>query len=40
MNERTMFASYTGQRPSIAEDAALHALVHIWITGIYGTAPQ
>lgn len=40
MNERTMFASYTGQRPSIAEDAALDTLVHIWITGIYGKTPD
>lgn len=40
MNERTMFASYTGQRPSIAEDVALDTLVHIWITGIYGKTPN
>jgi len=38
MNEKAMFASYTGQKPSIAEDAALDTLVHIWITSIYGTA--
>ena len=40
MNERAMFASYTGQRPSIAEDAALDTLVHVWIASIYGTAPS
>jgi TetR/AcrR family transcriptional regulator, ethionamide resistance regulator len=40
MNERAMVASYTGQRPSIAEDAALETLVHIWVTSIYGTAPD
>jgi TetR/AcrR family transcriptional regulator, ethionamide resistance regulator len=40
MNERAMFASYTGQRPSIAEDAALDTLVHVWITSIYGKAPN
>ncbi len=40
MNERTMFASYTGQKPAIAEDAALDALVHIWITSIYGKTPH
>ena len=39
MNERTMFASYTGQKPAIAEDAALDALVHVWIASIYG-GPQ
>jgi AcrR family transcriptional regulator len=38
MNERTMFASYTGQRPSIVEVAALDTLVLVWITSIYGKA--
>lgn len=36
MNERTMFASYTGQKPAISEDVALDTLVHVWITSIYG----
>ncbi len=40
MNERAMFASYTGQRPSIAEDSALDTVVHIWVTSIYGTVPN
>jgi AcrR family transcriptional regulator len=40
MNERTMFASYSGQKPSIAEDAALDTLVHVWLTGIYGKPPN
>jgi TetR/AcrR family transcriptional regulator, ethionamide resistance regulator len=39
MNERTMFASYTGQKPAISEDAALDTLVHVWITSIYGHTP-
>ena len=39
MNERTMFASYTSQKPSIAEDAALDTLAHVWITSIYGRTP-
>jgi TetR/AcrR family transcriptional regulator, ethionamide resistance regulator len=39
MNERTMFASYSGQKPAIAEEAALDTLVHIWITSIYGRTP-
>ena len=39
MNERTMFASYTGQKPSIVEEAALDTLVHVWITSIYGKTP-
>lgn len=40
MNERTMFASYTGQKPAIAADAALDALVHVWVTSIYGITPK
>jgi AcrR family transcriptional regulator len=39
MNERTMVASYTGQTPAIAENAALDTLAHIWITSIYGRTP-
>ena len=39
MNERAMFASFTGQKPSIAEDTALDTLVHVWITSIYGHTP-
>ena len=39
MNERTMFASYTGQKPAISEDVALDTLVHVWITSIYGNTP-
>ena len=39
MNERTMFASYSGQKPAIAEAAALDTLVHIWVTSIYGQTP-
>ena len=39
MNERTMFASYTGQKPAISEDAALDTLVHVWVTSIYGRMP-
>ena len=39
MNEKAMFASYTGQKPAIAEDAALDTLVHIWVTSIYGGPP-
>jgi AcrR family transcriptional regulator len=39
MNERTMFASYTGQKPAIVDDTALDTLVHVWITSIYGRMP-
>lgn len=40
MNERTMLASYTGQKPAITQDAALDTLVHVWITSIYGKVPN
>jgi hypothetical protein len=33
-----MFASYTAQKPSIPEEAALDTLVHVWITSIYGVS--
>ena len=36
MNERVMSASYTAQKPAIADDAALDNLVHVWVTSIYG----
>jgi AcrR family transcriptional regulator len=36
MNERAMFASYTAQKPSLDEAAALDTLVHIWVASIYG----
>lgn len=36
MNERVMVASLSTERPGMAEAAALDALVHIWVTSIYG----
>ena len=40
MNERAMLATFSDERPSIAEDAALDTLVHVWITSIYGKPPN
>ena len=36
MNERTMFASFGGQQPSVPEAHVLDTLVHIWVSSIYG----
>ncbi|GAY14193.1 HTH-type transcriptional regulator EthR [Mycobacterium sp. shizuoka-1] len=36
MNERVLFAAQGSQKPTLPEEAALHALAHIWIAGIYG----
>ncbi len=35
MNERTMFASFGGQQPSVPEAHVLDTLVHIWVSSIY-----
>lgn len=36
MNERVVVASQGSRQPALPEEAALEALVHIWITSIYG----
>lgn len=36
MNERTLFASFAGEQPSVPEARVLDTLVHIWVTSIYG----
>ncbi len=36
MNERVMVASLSEERPGMPEEDALDALVHIWVTSIYG----
>jgi TetR/AcrR family transcriptional regulator, ethionamide resistance regulator len=36
MNERTLFASFAEEQPSIATAQLLDTLVHIWVTSIYG----
>lgn len=38
MNERALFASFTDERPAIAQEQLLDTLVHIWVTAIYGEA--
>jgi len=38
MNERTLFASFAAEQPSVPEARVLDTLVHIWVTSIYGEA--
>lgn len=38
MNERALFASFTDEQPSIAQDRLLDTLTHIWVASIYGAA--
>ncbi|MBI3692611.1 MAG: TetR/AcrR family transcriptional regulator [Mycolicibacterium aromaticivorans] len=40
MNERVVVAAQGTQQPTLAEDAALETVVHIWITSIYGGVPD
>ncbi len=39
MNERVMVASLSAERPGMPEEDSLDALVHIWVTSIYGQLP-
>ena len=39
MNERALFASFTDEQPSIAQDHLVDTLAHIWVSSIYGAAP-
>lgn len=38
MNERALFASFSGERPAIPKEQVLDTLVHIWVATIYGDA--
>lgn len=40
MNERTIFAAYAAEKDSIAHDQIVNTLAHVWITSIYGKAPE
>lgn len=40
MNERTMIATFSGEKPALSEDTSLDTLVHLWLTGIYGDVPR
>ena len=38
MNERVQFASFSGEKPAIADADVLDVLVDVWLRAIYGTA--
>jgi len=37
MNERVLYAAFTGEAPALAEDRLLEVLLPIWLNAIYGT---
>jgi hypothetical protein len=39
MNERVLYATFTGDGPAVAEAAAVDVLLEVWLRTIYGTAP-
>jgi AcrR family transcriptional regulator len=39
MNERVLYATFTGDGPAVAETGAVEVLLEIWLRAIYGTAP-
>ena len=39
MNERVLYATFTGDGPAVAETGAVDVLLEIWLRAIYGTAP-
>lgn len=38
MNERTMFAAFAAEEPSVPAGRMADTLAHIWVTSIYGTS--
>ena len=39
MNERVMYASFAGERPSVPEDQVVDTLLGIWLSAIYQQTP-
>lgn len=39
MNERTMMAALSDERPNVAPEKVVDTLTHIWLNSIYGTLP-
>jgi AcrR family transcriptional regulator len=39
MNERVLYATFTGDGPTVAEDGVVDVLLEIWLRTIYGTSP-
>ncbi|MGY1805350.1 TetR/AcrR family transcriptional regulator [Blastococcus sp. SYSU D00922] len=39
MNERALYATFSGDGPAVAESAVVEVLLEVWLRTIYGTAP-
>jgi AcrR family transcriptional regulator len=39
MNERVLYATFTGDGPAVAEDGVVDVLLEMWLRTIYGAAP-
>jgi AcrR family transcriptional regulator len=39
MNERALYATFSGDGPAVAETAVVDVLLEVWLRAIYGTAP-
>jgi AcrR family transcriptional regulator len=39
MNERALYATFSGDGPAVAESAVVDVLLEVWLRAIYGTAP-
>jgi TetR/AcrR family transcriptional regulator, ethionamide resistance regulator len=40
MNERTMMAAFSAEQPAVDHDRIVDTLAHIWVSSIYGEAPN
>jgi AcrR family transcriptional regulator len=40
MNERVLYATFTGDGPAVAEAGAVDVLLEVWLRAIYGTSPS
>ena len=39
MNERVLYATFSGDGPAIAEDDVVDVLLGVWLTAVYGSVP-
>ena len=39
MNERVLYATFSGDGPAVAEDDVVDVLLGVWLSAIYGTTP-
>jgi AcrR family transcriptional regulator len=40
MNERVLYATFSGDGPAVAESDVVDVLLEIWLSAVYGTAPS